>query len=626
MGMKTVCVIESSADLQALRTKKREIPPDTIYFCATSELTDLLSQQRIKHQLLTEEILSPEWGEINTWAKKASLRWFEDQVVADALTVNGLNIGNVFNRPISHALIYRLKNQLLAEHLLRQADFDRIVIFDQYVRKDLRSIKDRSTINEILDRRVTGTGKIVIRAHSCIPSKGGISWKDVSRFPISWLYSLWPQKKSPKYVGMGTLKHLLPLLTHVEEGRYSAFIDESFQFAHYKICRENKIAYFLINSFASSGEKSLLRQKLSSLKRRLKKMSASMNRSPWFVYQGNRVEGIAEALIELLNREGYKRMLQQLACDTLSIGKVKAVILHEDVDASRAAALASRRCAVPVLVLSHGIPPTPGDGSREAAGIGVADTIVNSEFEKEKYIKTGHSPELIHVTGLPRYDSIRQRNLEKTGPESKEKTVLYCPHMLTRVTKRKKGYLGIHTPGAVTRQNSIEVIQACKKIECRLVIKPHANSEDLHLWEELVETSGSQKTELVSHRSDIFDLLAASDLVIATFSTVVIEAMLFDKDVITLNFTGRPDIHPYAERGIALGVYDPKDLKDEIQKCLYDSKTQSLLKRSREREKEYFGGFFDGKNTERAAHFVQLLAEGISSDKAELMIEERVAA
>ena len=625
--MKTLCVIETPADLQALGRKKSEVPPDTEYFCSSPEVFALLSQEGIEYTPLTDELLSSEWEEINAWAKRASLRWFEDQAIAGPLTVDGLNLGDILNRPISHTLIYRLKNRLLADYLLERNDFDRIVIFEQSVKKGPKKLRDHGTINEMLDRRVTGSGKIVIRIRSCTPVRTDSLVKHIARRLIGQFYSIVrPRKGSWNYVGMGTLKHLLPLLSRLQDGDSAVFVDEAFQLENYKKCRKNKISYLPADSLISWKEKPRLGWKLFQLKRQIKKLREAISRSSWFAYKGSRVESMGEAVTEILIKQGPARMRQQWVCGLIfKQWKSKAVILHEDVDAFRAAALTARQCGVPVVVLSHGIPPTSDDWSDTAAGIGVADTIVNSEFEKDKYVKTGYESELIHVVGLPRYDLIWKQAFTQREKETKEKIVLYCPHMLTRITKRKKGYLGIHTPGAVTRQNSMEVMQACGRAGCWLLIKPHANSQDLDLWKALVEQHGGPHTELISPRADIFDLIARSDLVIATFSTVVIEAMLFGKNVITINFTGRPDIHPYAERGIALGVYDPRDLDDAVRKCLYDPATQELLRKNREREMEYFGGRFDGKNTERAARFVQLLGEGVSSEKAESMVEDRIA-
>jgi CDP-glycerol glycerophosphotransferase (TagB/SpsB family) len=162
----------------------------------------------------------------------------------------------------------------------------------------------------------------------------------------------------------------------------------------------------------------------------------------------------------------------------------------------------------------------------------------------------------------------------------------------------------------VTRKNSLALFDAVGDIDCKVLVKPHGNSLDIPLWRELVSQQRNEKIRLVAHTADIFNLIAGSDLVVATFSTVVIEAMLFQKNVITLNFTSEPDIHPYAKHGIAYGVYHPDDLAGAIRRCLYDEATQADFDEARKREAKYFGGPFDGENTKRVADFVEQLSRG----------------
>lgn len=615
--MKTICVIESAADFRAVSKHKGEVPHDTIYYCSCPETALKLSKAGIRFVSLTDDILSSQWDEINQWARKASLTWFRDPKVSNLLTFNGLNLGDVYNRRLSHALIYRLKNRLLADYLLSHETFERILIFDQYVKKGSKKSKDEGTINDVLAQRFRGKGKVMIHIFSFIKTNQPSFFKETFRKMISFLYTMFrTPKEKAGYAGMGTLKHLLPVLSRFNFQNQAAFIDEEFHRRDFEDCARNGITYVLAESLISWKQRLTLAWEVSKFKKQIPKISSLVHQLECFKYRGNLLVSASNAVKEVFSSNLYPRLRQASLSEVLKKRQTKVLLLHEDVDAFRAAALAAKKNSLPAAVLSHGIPPTPGDWSEAASGIGVAETLVNSEFEKEKYIHTGYEPAQIHIIGLPRYDLIYKKRLEHKDETKKRKKVLYCPHMLTRQTKRKKGYLGIHTSGAATRQNSIEVMKASQAAGCGLLIKPHANSQDLKLWKELVQEFGGETTMLVSHQADIFDLIASSDLVIATFSTVVIEAMLFNKDVITINFTGRPDIHPYAERGIAMGVYKPEDLAEAIGKCLSGPAVKKTLKQAREKEMKYFGGRFDGRNTERAVDFLRLLGEGKAPKKS----------
>ena len=85
---------------------------------------------------------------------------------------------------------------------------------------------------------------------------------------------------------------------------------------------------------------------------------------------------------------------------------------------------------------------------------------------------------------------------------------------------------------------------------------------------------------------------------------------MFDKPVITINFSGEPTSVPYAEDGAAIGVCCIEDLEQAIIKALYDEETRSNLKVNRLRFARYWAGEPDGKAAQR---IVMLMKEMIAA-------------
>lgn len=610
---KFFCAVESPECLLSLLRQSDIRIEDIRIFCSCSETEMILIDKRLSFELVTANVLKSEWENINSWAKEASLTWFRDRRVSQAVTINGVNFGDLCNRPISHCLIDQLKNYRLAQLISARTCGEKF-IFIETKKQAVREIRgDGGSINDLL--KLIFQQKPAAFIPFKVPSAGltRSGFNDLARRIVGFMYC-WLVSSKPRgsvFVGAGTLKLILPVLVKLNKGAQTIFLDESFQWLNYRTCRKHKITYRLFSSLFSSAEKARLKRQwdhsMEILRRSYKEIIENL---PQFRYQNTPIPGIFNRLFVILKKRSFGGLLQAVILQNLhEKSEVGACLLHEDIDQYRGFAVASCILKIPVIVISHGIPPTRSDWSKIARGIGVADIVVNSEFEKDKYIMTGYAPERLHVLGLPRYDLIYERLLNIKVIKRQRKVILYCPHMLSRMMKRNRGYLGIASTGGETRFNSTALFEAIRTIDCELLVKLHGNFKDTHLWRELISREPSNKIRLIPYTADVFDLIANCDLVVATFSTVIIEAMLFQKNIVTLNFTSHPDIHPYAQRGIAYGVYHPENLIEAIQNCLFDGATQTRLATTRRQEMSYFGGPFDGSNTRRVVDLVEQLAK-----------------
>jgi CDP-glycerol glycerophosphotransferase (TagB/SpsB family) len=197
------------------------------------------------------------------------------------------------------------------------------------------------------------------------------------------------------------------------------------------------------------------------------------------------------------------------------------------------------------------------------------------------------------ITGQPRYDylyEISQYPAEKTG---------FFDEMELK-----------HPLIVWTSQPSNSEIEITRNINClvnllnvmpavNLFIKPHPIETDLSIYSPLIRC----KNVILSREVDIYKLLNACDLMITKNSTTAMEAAALNKPIVVLNLSGEPDLVDYVEEGIALGVYEEKDLPLAVKSLLEDD----LLKG---RRKDYVTRHLyriDGRSSERVANFIKKL-------------------
>jgi glycosyltransferase involved in cell wall biosynthesis len=244
--------------------------------------------------------------------------------------------------------------------------------------------------------------------------------------------------------------------------------------------------------------------------------------------------------------------------------------------------------------------PVPVPSSVEGLNIAVM-----SQFAKDAYIKMGFPPEKIFVTGQPRFDMVRQKKFNKN-------------QLMTELSiSENKGLVVLATQPLVgsiwakqDRKKFIEVVcDAMREFpDKQLVIKLHP-SENMKTYQKILANRGKDKA-IVCRDIDLYELLHACELLMTVHSTVALEAMIFDKPVITINLTGKPDLMPYAKSGAAIGVYKEEDLVPAIRDALYSEVTRKKLKEARKKFVYEHAYIQDGKASERVANLIIQLMKG----------------
>jgi hypothetical protein len=253
----------------------------------------------------------------------------------------------------------------------------------------------------------------------------------------------------------------------------------------------------------------------------------------------------------------------------------------------------SNSLGVPTLIVQHGI---------------VHDQAIEGEICSDKYavfgyafkdilIKRGGDPDKIVVTGQPRFDILVNKKYDKKLIYEKlninrEKGIVFFASTDLSDTEKEMTVRGL--------------FEAMKDFpDKQLVIKPHP-SDDGEMFEDMIR---ELDPNAIIVYSDLYELLHACDVLLTTWSTVGLEAILIDKPVIVINLMDIAAASTYVEKGAALEAKNAKDIKRTLKMVLYDPKTIEEMKINRKKYVMDYTYKSDGKASERVAQLIQKMIE-----------------
>jgi len=140
-----------------------------------------------------------------------------------------------------------------------------------------------------------------------------------------------------------------------------------------------------------------------------------------------------------------------------------------------------------------------------------------------------------------------------------------------------------------------------------LIIKPHPGADDPRVIRRMLQEKGYE--DVVLAEGQIGEWLQTADLVISQISTVVTEAILFDKPVILADFLKIRGAEPYVDGGVCLYITAPSELKEAVNEIMNDQATITKLKEARQAFLSRYFFKLDGKSGERVVETLEMLLE-----------------
>jgi len=248
---------------------------------------------------------------------------------------------------------------------------------------------------------------------------------------------------------------------------------------------------------------------------------------------------------------------------------VNIILVWDDsLEFNRTLVVVGKHLGIPSIMVQHGI--WAGD-LRIGKKIYVDRVALWGGRIKNRLIERRVNASQLIVTGNPGYDKIiSMRNNQ----------AIYENNFIVFATQMIEDYSSLNVD---TNEEIIDALYSTiRKIPgTRLVIKVHPG-EKIRSYQKLTKNKKYQNVGII-RKMDIFELLEKCSILITYNSTVALEAIILNKPVVIVNFTGRSDLVPYVESGAARGVYKKKDLHPVIMDTLKNPDVQNRLAEKREK-------------------------------------------
>ena len=210
------------------------------------------------------------------------------------------------------------------------------------------------------------------------------------------------------------------------------------------------------------------------------------------------------------------------------------------------------------------------------------------DITRDFLIESNHNPKNLVVVGQPRYDLLHwmRDNFDKVKLKDK-----------LGIPQNKKVIFLATQPIPGNEKITYEVMKALEgRKDIFLVVKTHPREYDLDFYYEYAKKFG---VDFKLFKSDLYETLFCSDLLITKNSTVALEAMILDIPSITTNLTGLPDIFPFAKFNCTLQLDDSKLYKDSILGLLFEEKIRKVLLKKQNTFLSKYVYKIDGKASQR---------------------------
>lgn len=327
-----------------------------------------------------------------------------------------------------------------------------------------------------------------------------------------------------------------------------------------------------------------------------------------FRYKGIPIWDIVSPKLSTFFREVIPRIICNINMLTNGVAaekRIKVAVLRNDVKEFERTLISILRLAkIPSLIIQHGVLAEPNGHN-----ILFADKLVAwGRASIDWYEGLRNFPDKFEIVGNPSFDALlgwrpkisRDELYRKLNLDLNKGIILFVTQQINKFSSFWTNDLFL-----VMADKLLEAIRQFPTMQLVIKVDPY---EDVAPYRNRI-LKNSHNNAIAVRDFEIYTLIYFSDLVMTLDSTVGLEAMIFDKPLITFNFTKRKDRVPYAEKGAAIGVYHEQDLIFAIKEALTDLEKISQLKSGRAKFLEEYAFKLDGKDRERilnlCRHYVE---------------------
>jgi len=323
--------------------------------------------------------------------------------------------------------------------------------------------------------------------------------------------------------------------------------------------------------------------------------------------------------LSLLFSSGYLTWLlarlEMIKC-MIEEEKPDVILMGDAPIPERAIIAAAKSKGIPIVAAMHGyniVPYAPRfnhapedigpNGEATAPYCPISDRfVVYGEHDKDIVVRRARFPEGAVLISVPRYDILAKA--DKVFDREKIFSGLNLDPAKRLVTwmTQSHGYTLQEN-----KRNIAAVYNAIKSLEgVQLVIKLHAaENQKAALYR---EDKTLKPTIRGGFGAITFELLYASDIVITHYCTTTIEALMLDKPVIVIDFSGKPIRVPYVESGAAIGIYEEDALVSAVEDILYNEEACQRLAQAREKFISEGNYKPDGQASQRLADLIRQIS------------------
>lgn len=266
---------------------------------------------------------------------------------------------------------------------------------------------------------------------------------------------------------------------------------------------------------------------------------------------------------------------------------------------------AARRRGIPVVLVSTAFKADMERYTRFDYGdLNLADRLcVTGEAERRAIQSHLHEMDRAVIIGNPALDHLAAR-MEALPPADECRAEVA---RALRIDPQRRWV--VYTTGYINTFMFAGVLDALTALpDTHLIVKVHPG-ESASFYADRIPAALRERVAVTHTELDLHRLLRAADAVVSYVSTTILEAMMLERPVVTVNFSPQENPLPLADYGIPEGR-TVGELRAEVARVLDDVAWRAELLRRQGRFVEDYAYRNDGQAARRAADVVESLLGG----------------